>query len=76
MAYNPGIVGTQSTSWSQKSRFGSSFSQTTLSFEQYLINNIDGVNQSNVQYIIEALINDKNFENILKVSVAILQKKN
>lgn len=31
MSYNPGIVGTQSTSWSQKSEFGRSFSQNQQS---------------------------------------------
>ena len=46
-----------------------------FNFEQYLINNIDGVNQSNVQNIIEALIDNEAFEDMLKVSVeTVLQK--
>jgi hypothetical protein len=39
MSYNPGIVGTQSTSWSQKSEFGRSFSQnqqTEKPFQQQI----------------------------------------
>ena len=50
---------------------------TQFSFEKYLINNIEGVNQSNVKDIIEALIDNQAFEDMLKVSVeTVLQNKN
>ena len=48
---------------------------TQFSFEKYLINNIDGVNQDNVKDIIETLIDNQAFEDMLKVSVeTVLQK--
>ena len=48
-----------------------------FNFEQYLINNIDGVNKSNVQNIIQTLIDNEAFEDTLKVSVeTVLQNKN
>ena len=52
-----------------------SIENQTFNFEQYLIHNIDGVNQDNVKDIIETLIDNQAFEDMLKVSVeAVLQK--
>ena len=49
---------------------------TQFSFEKYLINNIDGVNQDNVKDIIETLIDNKAFEDMLKVSVETVLENN
>ena len=52
-----------------------SIENQTFNFEQYLIHNIDGVNQDNVKDIIETLIDNQAFKDMLKVSVeTVLQK--
>ena len=48
----------------------------TFNFEQYLINNIEGVNKSNVKDIIETLIDNQAFEDMLKVSVETVLENN
>ena len=49
----------------------------TFNFAEYLVNNIESVNQNNVKDIMEKLIDNQDFEDMLKISVeAVLKGEN